>query len=248
MNSRRKIPHYVRLSVIGAILRWLGAKELSVLIVLFAILASLWVFSELASGVVEGEVAEFDHLVLLSLRNPADLNDPLGPRWVEQIGRDITALGSMVIVGLLTLAIAGYLILDDKRHAAAVIMVATLGAMGVSGLLKSVFERDRPDLVPHGTLVYTASFPSGHATLAASSYLTLGALLARIQRRKRIKAYILLVAISLTLLVGGSRIYLGVHWPTDVLAGWTLGAGWALLCWLLARWLQGRGEMEGDEV
>src|SRR5690606_16756183 len=136
------------------------------------------------------------------------------------------------------LAVLGYLLLDGKRRIAIVVLIATLGALGVSHILKETFDRDRPDLVPHGMMVYTASFPSAHSMLSASTYLTLGALLARIQRRKRIKAYILLVAISATLLVGISRIYLGVHWPTDVLAGWAAGSAWALMCWLLAHWLQ----------
>ncbi|HWV40755.1 phosphatase PAP2 family protein, partial [Pseudorhodoplanes sp.] len=78
----------------------------------------------------------------------------------------------------------------------------------------------------------------------AVTYLTLGALLARIQSRNRLKAYVVSVAILLTLMVGASRIYLGVHWPTDVLAGWCAGAAWAMACWLLALWLQSRGEIE----
>jgi undecaprenyl-diphosphatase len=113
--------------------------------------------------------------------------------------------------------------------------------------LKYSIDRDRPALVPHGSVVYTASFPSGHSMLAASTYLTMGALLARVQRRRRIKAYILMVAITATLLVGISRVYLGVHWPTDVIAGWTAGTGWALLCWLLARWLQAHGAVENEK-
>ena len=129
---------------------------------------------------------------------------------------------------------------------AVLLIVATLGALGLSTLLKNTIDRERPDLVPHHTRVYTASFPSGHSMLAASTFLTMGALLARVQRRKRMKAYILLVAITATLLVGLSRVYLGVHWPTDVLAGWTAGAAWALSCWLLARWLQRRHEVESE--
>jgi undecaprenyl-diphosphatase len=128
-----------------------------------------------------------------------------------------------------------------------VLIVATLGALSLSTLLKYSIDRDRPDLVPHGSVVYTASFPSGHSTLAASTYLTMAALLIRVQRKKRIKAYILLIAILVTILVGVSRVYLGVHWPTDVLAGWTAGAGWALLCWLLARWLQLHGAVENED-
>ena len=195
---------------------------------------------------MDGDTHEVDQALLLSMRNPADLSDPIGPGWVEEIGRDITALGGNAILTLLTIAVMGYLLLDGKRRMAVVLIVATLGALGVSTLLKNTIDRERPDLVPHHTRVYTASFPSGHSMLAASTFLTMGALLARVQRRKRMKAYILLVAITATLLVGLSRVYLGVHWPTDVLAGWTAGAAWALSCWLLARWLQRRHEVESE--
>lgn len=226
------------------ILKWLGGRELSVLVALVAVMASLWIFAEIADEVMEGSTKDFDHTVLLSLRSASDIGDPIGPRWVEEIGRDLTALGGNAVLTLFTLMIVGYLILIDKQRVAVVVIVATLGALIVSSALKRGFDRDRPDLVPHGSVVYTSSFPSAHSMLAASTYLTLGALLARIQRRRRVKAYILLSALSLTVLVGVSRVYLGVHWPTDVFAGWTAGAGWALLCWLLARWLQRAGALE----
>jgi undecaprenyl-diphosphatase len=231
---------------IARCLRWLGARELSVLVVLFALMGSLWTFVELAEEVMEGETGDFDRIILLSMRNANDLSDPVGPRWVEEIGRDFTALGGNAILTLLTLAVVGFLILEGKRRVALVLVVATLGALSVSTLLKHSIDRDRPTLVPHGSVVYTASFPSGHSMLAASTYLTMAALLVRVHRNRRIKAYILLVAIVTTLLVGVSRVYLGVHWPTDVLAGWTAGAGWALLCWLLARWLQLHGAVENE--
>lgn len=231
---------------IVSFLRWLGARELSVLVVLFALMGSLWVFVELAEEVMDGETHDFDRMILLSMRNTNDLSDPIGPRWVEEIGRDFTALGGNAILTLLTLAVVGFLILEGKRRVALVLLVATLGALSVSSLLKYSIDRDRPNLVPHGSVVYTASFPSGHSMLAASTYLTMAALLVRVQRSRRIKAYILLVAIVTTILVGVSRVYLGVHWPTDVLAGWTAGAGWALLCWLLARWLQLHGAVETE--
>jgi undecaprenyl-diphosphatase len=228
------------------LLRWLGSHELSVLVVLFALLASVWTFVELADDVMKGDTGEFDRIILLSMRNAHNLSDPIGPRWVEEIGRDFTALGGNAVLTLLTLAVVGFLVLEGKGRMALVLIVATLGALSLSTLLKYSIDRDRPNLVPHGSVVYTASFPSGHSMLAASTYLTMAALLMRTQRNRRIKAYILLIAIVTSLLVGVSRVYLGVHWPTDVLAGWTAGAGWALLCWLLARWLQLHGAVENE--
>jgi undecaprenyl-diphosphatase len=150
------------------------------------------------------------------------------------------------VLTFVTLAVAGFLILQRKAHAALFVALAVGGGMLLSTLLKMGFDRPRPDLVPHGAVVYSASFPSGHSMMAAVAYLTLGALLARVQPRRRLKLYLLGLAILLTVAVGVSRVYLGVHWPTDVLAGWALGAAWALLCWAGALWLQRRGQVESE--
>ncbi|WP_426959868.1 phosphatase PAP2 family protein [Muricoccus radiodurans] len=121
--------------------------------------------------------------------------------------------------------------------------------MIASSLLKIGYDRPRPDLVPHAVEVYTASFPSGHAMLSAVTYLTLGALLMRVQPSRRVRSFVLGMAILTTLMVGISRVYLGVHWPTDVMAGWCFGAGWAVICSMAALlWIRrraGRGRMVG---
>jgi undecaprenyl-diphosphatase len=220
--------------------------ELLPLIALVVIAGGIWIFAELADEVREGETRRIDTRILLALRNPADRSDPLGPPWVEETERDFTALGGVAVMSLLTLGVCGFLLIDGKDRAAVLVLIAVGGGLLWSSVLKHGFERPRPELVPHGSYVYTSSFPSGHSTMAAATYLTLGALLARVQRRRRLKAFLLGFAILITLLVGVSRVYLGVHWPTDVLAGWTLGGIWALICWLLARWLQRRGQVETD--
>ena len=188
-----------------------------------------------ADEVMEGETLELDKSILLSLRNPADHEDPLGPPWLEQVGQDITALGGNTVLTLLSVWVIVFLTLVKKRKLALVVLLATGGALLASLMLKSGFDRARPDLVTHGTQVYTSSFPSSHSMLAASAYLTLGALLAQFQTSRRVKALIMFTSVLLTLLIGLSRIYLGVHWPTDVVAGWTVGAAWALMCWYISR-------------
>ncbi len=213
-----------------------------------AVAAGLFAFAELAEAVVEGDTRAFDEFLLLGLRSAADPSDPLGPRWLEETMRDFTALGGIGVLSAVAFAVIGYLALAGKRHAATTVAVAVAGGFLLSSALKWGFARPRPDLVPHGQAVYTQSFPSSHAMLSAVVYLTLGALLARTQPRRRVKLYFLAVAGVLTVVVGVSRVYLGVHWPTDVLAGWTVGAGWAFLCWLVMLWLQRRGQVEPENA
>jgi undecaprenyl-diphosphatase len=201
-------------------------------------------FAELTDEVLEGETRAFDEAVLLALRNPADNADPIGPGWLEGMMRDFTALGSLGVLTFLSLAVVGFLILQGKRRTALLVVVAVGGGIVVSMLAKVGFNRPRPDLVAHGARVATASFPSAHSMMAAVVYLTLGALVARVQPRLDMRLYLIGLAAALTAIVGFSRIYLGVHWPTDVLAGWALGAAWALGCWAIALWLQIRGRIE----
>lgn len=227
---------------------WLGQNELAVLVMIALAAGGAWAFAVLAEEVVEGETHALDQMVLLAMRDPTDPSDPLGPRWLEETVRDFTALGSTGILIFITLGVAGFLVQRREYRMTWLVLMAVGGGMLLTTLLKQGFDRPRPDLVPHGTFVTAASFPSGHAMVSAATYLTLGALLARTQSRRRLKAYLLLLAILLTVAIGVSRVYLGVHWPTDVLAGWTAGAVWAIISWLVARWLQRRGVVEEEKI
>jgi undecaprenyl-diphosphatase len=222
----------------------LRLNELGPLLTLGLLSISAWGFVKIADEVVEGETHAIDEKLLLALRDPTNSANPLGPPWIEDAARDITGLGGYTILTLLTVATIAYLLLAKKEKAALLVIAAVCGGMMLSTALKMGFERPRPDLVPHGANVYTASFPSGHAMLSAVTYLTLGALLSRVQKRRALKAYFLGLAVSLTLVVGVSRVYLGVHWPSDVLAGWCIGAAWASLCWFIALQLQRGGQVE----
>lgn len=228
------------------ILARLGRHELTLLLGVAVAAGLILSFALLAGEVVEGETAAFDRAVLMALREAGDPTAPLGPGWLQNAARDVTALGSIAVLSLITAVALGFLLLQGKRGAAGLMLLSVGGGMTLSSLLKNQIGRARPDLVPHGDVVFTASFPSGHSLLSAVVYLTLGAMLARFVEGRRTKAYVLLVAIGLTLLIGSSRVYLGVHWPTDVLAGWCLGAAWASLFWMVALWLQRRGAVEPD--
>jgi len=219
-------------------------RERGILIALLIVLSATWAFVELSDEVLEGETARADEAILLFFRSPDDLADPLGPEWLEETARDVTGLGGIAVLTFVTLAAAGFLALQGKRHLAVYALLAVGTGMVLSMLLKAGFDRPRPDLVPHAQVVYTSSFPSGHSMMAAVTYLTLGALLANAQTSWLLKSYLLALAALLTAAVGVTRVYLGVHWPTDVLGGWTAGAAWALACWSLARYLRRRGRIE----
>lgn len=227
-------------------LSWLGRHELGSLLSLCVLAGGFWVFFEVASEVREGESRALDRALLLALRNPHDLSDPLGPPWFEEIVRDLTALGGVAVLTLVSVAVVTHLVLQRQPRAAAFVSVSVLGALGLSFALKGAFRRPRPELVPQLVHVTSSSFPSGHSMLSAAVYLTLGALLARFQANLWLKAHVLAWALLLTLLVGMSRVYIGVHWPSDVLAGWAAGAAWASMCWLGARALQRLGRVEEE--
>jgi len=205
---------------------------------------ALWAFAELADEIEDGESHQFDKAILLAMRDASNPQELIGPSWLEMAARDITSLGGTAVLTLLTLATLGFLLMSHKRGAAILVAVSVAGGALLSSLLKSGFDRARPDVVPHLVEVTSASFPSGHAMLSTVTYLTLAALLVQVQEKRRVQIYLLASGLALCLMIGASRLYLGVHWPTDVLAGWCVGAAWALLCASVAFWLQRRGSLE----
>jgi undecaprenyl-diphosphatase len=229
---------------LSKLLAWLRAREIETLAALLLAAGSAWAFVELADDVLEGDTTSADERLLLMLRSATDPGDPLGPPWFEDAARDITGLGGAAILTLLTFASAAFLALQRRAHLALYLLAAVGGGALLSTLLKLGFDRPRPELVAHGQAVYTSSFPSGHSMLSAIVYLTLGALIANGQTNGAMRLYALGLAVLVAILVGLSRVYLGVHWPTDVLAGWSAGAAWALLCWALAERLRRGGAVE----
>lgn len=218
----------------GAMTR-LRALEFKTLLVLALISGGAFVFMRLTDEVLEGETHRFDELILRALRQPADLSVPIGPAWLTHAVNDITSLGGITVLALMTVLIVIYLSISRRWQIAVFVTISVFGGWLLSTFLKLGVARPRPDVVPHLIEVHDLSFPSGHAMLSAVTYLTLGALLSRAQKDSATRVYMMATAIFLTLIIGMSRIYLGVHYPTDVLGGWCAGATWASLCWIVAR-------------
>ncbi|HEU4691383.1 MAG TPA: phosphatase PAP2 family protein [Vicinamibacterales bacterium] len=221
--------------------------ELAVLAGVLVLLACLFATFELAGEVVEGDTQTFDERVLRALRDRNDPGKPIGPHWLRIAALDITALGSGVVLGLAVAAITGFLLLQGMTRTALFILASSVGGWVLNNALKEVFGRPRPDVVPHLSEVASLSFPSGHAMTSAAVYLTLGVLLMRLAERPITKFYCLGVAMLATLLIGSTRVYLGVHYPTDVLGGWLIGFAWALLCWIVERRIERGSGIEAEK-
>lgn len=218
--------------------------DLLMLGALALVVIGAWVVIELGDEVLEGDARHYDEWVLHRLRVPGDPTDPIGPLWFEGVWRDITALGSAAVLGLVTLACAGYLVIARRYRTLVVLTVVVVGGVALTFAMKSFFDRPRPEFASNMTNEVTPSFPSGHSTLSTIVYLTLGVLLARTRTAFWHRVYFIGLALVVITLVGFSRVYLGVHYPTDVLAGWSTGLTWALLCWLVVYFLQKTGIIE----
>lgn len=220
--------------------RWLAflvgrRLEPRILGALFVAALGLWAFIKIASEVGEGETHAIDVAIVAALRNPGDSASPLGPPWLVEAARDVTALGSLAVLALVTAAVASFLAIARRPRTALFVVLSGVGGAALTIWLKNWFERPRPEFVAHDVYGTLTSFPSGHATMSALVYLTLAALTVRIVPERPLKVTVLVIAVLLTGMVGITRVYLGVHWPSDVLAGWALGAAWALAFWAAAQ-------------
>ena len=222
--------------------------ELWLLVGTLALLGIILVILNLAGEVLDGDTLEFDKRMLAALRKADNPAQPIGPAWLEMAAFDITALGGPTVLGMTVAAVVGFLVLQGMYRNAAFVFLASVGGWLLNDLLKEVFARPRPQVVPHLRQVMSLSFPSGHALTSAAIFLTLGALLMRVAQSRLVKFYIMFIAMTTTLLVGATRVYLGVHYPTDVLAGWLIGISWALFCWLLERSLERTAGLRKERI
>ena len=201
----------------------LARREIAPIAVVLAIAVLALSFRNIAEEVGEGDTHRLDSLIIYALRVPGHPETPIGPVWLTTALTDVTSLGSITVLSIIVLLVSGLVFSLGRVREGVVLLGASAGGMVLTGLLKDVFQRDRPPLELHLVPAINASFPSGHATLSATVYLTLGALIAHFAQKRRVRVYALTAAVVLAVTVGCSRVYLGVHWPTDVLAGWCVG-------------------------
>jgi undecaprenyl-diphosphatase len=209
----------------------LARREIGPIALVLVVGACLLVFRHLAEEVGEGDTRAFDRTIIYALRTPGHPERPIGPDWLNVAATDVTSLGSTTVLGIIVILVAGLFLSFRRWREALTLLLASGGGLVITNLLKDLFQRDRPPAILHAVRAINASFPSGHAALSATVFLTLGALIAHFAERRRVRVYALAAAVVLSVMVGCSRVYLGVHWPTDVLAGWCVGSAWALLWW-----------------
>jgi undecaprenyl-diphosphatase len=186
-------------------------------------IAGTWAFAALAVHVQSGATQAFDDTVM----------HWMGAHqlpWLRTAMVQVTALGTAVVVMMVVLVSALFLWLTKHKHSAALLLVTTSVGIVLNGMLKNVFHRTRPEIFPWGTDAFTSSFPSGHAMSAVVVYGTVAYLAARLQRTHLARAITIGIALGLIVLISLSRIYLGVHYPSDTLAGVTIGFAWAAFC------------------
>ena len=204
---------------------------------LIMMLTGLAVFTALAAQLGTPSVQRFDETVVRSLRNAEDLAQPIGPAWFKELARDFTALGGYGILSTITILVTTFLHLERRPARAHFVVVAIVAGYSLSMTLKALIARPRPDIVPWLSHVHSSSFPSGHSMMSAVVYLSLGLMLSDLTSRRLVKTFVVVAPLTISALVGLSRVYMGVHYPTDVVAGWWLGISWSLACWLaIRRW------------
>jgi undecaprenyl-diphosphatase len=211
----------------------LAQKEFRVFMVVFFVVTTGWLFVIISSNVKDGSTQKFDESIIELFRQPGDKSKPIGNEEISNSVRDITALGSGTVLFIITAGVAGFLILRKDYHSLLMVLFAVIGGALIDMWFKDLFGRERPLLVYRLVQANSLSFPSGHSMMSAVVYLSLAVLVSRILIRRIMRLYVIITALFLSLIIGLSRIYLGVHYPTDVLGGWTLGLFWAGICWFV---------------
>ena len=196
------------------------------------LILAMWLFD------ARGALLALDQRIFDAL---AAWEPPAGAETIRGIVRDVTALGGLTVAGLVSVSAAVYL-LALGRHREAVFLLAIVGiGVALAFVAKELVGRPRPPAPPGAPHVSSPSFPSAHASTSAVVYLTLAVIVVPLLQSRLARVYTTLLAILLALTIGASRMYLGVHWFSDVVGGWMLGIGWTLIAWIAHRHLVQRG-------
>jgi undecaprenyl-diphosphatase len=222
----------------------LARTEIAVVMALFVVALGLVAFIEVAGDVTGTDGQAFDQAVLAWMQPVA--GDPRGPWWLEVAATDLTALGGLSVLTLFAVVAIAFLLIERKRLSALLLVLGLAGGVALSEGLKALFGRPRPPAAFQAVETLNASFPSGHTLLATVLYLTLGVMLTRAFPRAHLKAFVLGAAMTVVLLIGLTRVYLGVHWASDVFAGWCAGAAWAMALWLMVYVVQRRQAIRAE--
>ncbi len=203
-----------------------------------ALALAMLIVAILGATIARGHQFAFDRAIMLAMREPENMRVPEGPVWLKQVMIDVTALGGETVLSIVVIVTAGFLALQRHWLTFWLVLGGTISGSWAVALIKNSVARPRPALIDHIVQVWSASFPSGHAANSAIIYLTVALLLMQIVESRSSRWYLITVAVLLVTAIGVSRVYLGVHWPSDVLAGWSFGTLWALGWWSLGGWLR----------
>ena len=210
----------------------IARTEIAALSALLIIALGVMTFVEVADDMTEADGQMFDQAVLHWLQPVA--GQPRGPWWLQEAAADLTSLGGISVLTLFAVIAFSFLLIQRKRLSALLLVVGLAGGVALSEGLKALFERARPPAAYQAVETLNASFPSGHALLSTVFYLSVAVMMTRAFPKRRLKAYVLGVGMVFALMVGLTRVYLGAHWASDVLAGWSVGAAWAMALWLVS--------------
>jgi undecaprenyl-diphosphatase len=205
--------------------------EIRVLSIWFSIVGALWVFLALGKEIGEGETGAFDQQLIRLLRTSSHGSLPIGPVWFRESMRYVTALGGFTFLSLMTIVVVMTLLLHRKRREGIIVAATAICSQTSIEIFKFLYGRPRPAPILLQPLASTDSFPSGHTAESTAIFLTVATVIASLEVSGRTKILAYAVAIFVMMSVGFSRVYLGMHWPTDVLGGWVLGTAWALAAW-----------------
>jgi undecaprenyl-diphosphatase len=221
--------------VTDAFVTWFRRQDNRLLIAAAGVLFLAIAFVVLGAEVNEEDTTAFDNQILLAFRDEGGI--PIGPTWLVQVIADLSALGSAVIATAVVIIATAFLALSHRPRHAIMMALCGMGAPAVMEVLKQFHERPRPSVIIPVDPTIGLSFPSGHTLAATAIYLTLGVLIASAADQRRIKIFVMAIAVLLAFVVGFTRVYLGAHYPTDVVGGWMVGLAWALFCGGIARLL-----------